>query len=219
MVAREQFNAELEKIKKMIIDLAHGSKNLLSSSVDALYNSDIELATEVIENDKWLNKLDMQINEGAILLIAKQQPVASDLRRLIVAIRIATDLERMGDNAKNIAKSAIHLGEDHGMSIHHSLRDMLDIAIKMTDLSIKAYDFEDISYVRKLAELDDSVDKMYEDIIKDMLQETSLNSKKIQHIMQMALSARYIERFADHATNVGESIMYLVKGESVDLNN
>ncbi|WP_186575779.1 phosphate signaling complex protein PhoU [Aquibacillus kalidii] len=218
MVGREQFQDELEKVKGKIIELAYGAEKLLNQAVDAIYNSDIELAKQVIAYDKELDKKDMEINEAAILLIAKQQPVASDLRRLIVAIRISSDLERMGDNAKNIAKSTIHLGEDHGIDIHKSIKDMKDVAVKMIDISVKAYENEDITLARKLGELDDLIDGMYSNMLRELLEETATNPQKIQHIMQMAFSGRYVERFGDHATNIGENIMYLVKGESCDLN-
>ncbi|MEN1969648.1 phosphate signaling complex protein PhoU [Lentibacillus sp. N15] len=218
MVAREQFQFELKKSKDLIIELAHGAENALIEAVDALYHQDVEEAKQIIEDDKQLDKLDTRINDEAILLIAKQQPVATDLRRLIVAIRISSDLERMADNAKNIAKATIHLGENHGVEIHPVLEKMKKTAIDMNGLAIRAYDYEDITLVRKLAEMDDLVDNMYGEVVREMLEVTATNPQKIQHIMQMAFSARYIERFADHITNVGESIMYLVKGESFDLN-
>ncbi|MGY0692716.1 phosphate signaling complex protein PhoU [Virgibacillus sp. FSP13] len=218
MAPREQFEMELNKMKDRIIELAKGAENLLMEAVDALYNQDVKKANQVMEDDKRLDKLDKKINDEAILLIAKQQPVATDLRRLIVAIRISSDLERMADNAKNIAKATIHLGEDHGIEIYPALNEMKKKAIDMIDLTIKAYEIEDITLARKLADMDDLVDNMYGEVIREMLEETAANPRKVQHIMQMAFSARYIERIADHATNVGESIIYLVKGELFELN-
>ncbi|RCW65365.1 phosphate signaling complex protein PhoU [Saliterribacillus persicus] len=218
MVGREMFQIEISKLKSMIIDLANGAGEQLENAVTALYSSDVNTAKQLIEDDKKLDKIDFNINEAAILLIARQQPVASDLRRLIVAIRISSDLERMADNAKNIAKSTIHLGEEHGIEIHQSIKDMKDIALKMIDIAVKAYDNEDITLARKLAELDDVLDGMYATMLRELLEETATNPQKIQHIMQMAFSGRYVERFGDHATNIGEDIMYLVKGESTDLN-
>ncbi|SDK54679.1 phosphate signaling complex protein PhoU [Sediminibacillus albus] len=218
MVAREQFQVELSKLRGDIISLAHETEKLLEKSLEALYNQDIDMANDIISYDTKLDQKELKINEDAILLIARQQPVATDLRRLIIALRISSDLERMGDNAKNIAKSTIHLGEEHGLTIHPALTDMKNIALKMVDLSIKAFEYEDITLARKLSELDDLVDSMYGEIIREMLEETATNPQKIQHIMQMAFSARYIERFADHTTNIGESILYLVKGETLNLN-
>src|SRR5699024_2212796 len=146
------------------------------------------------------------------------QPVATDLRRLIVAIRISADLERMADNAKNIAKSTIHLGRDHGLIIDESIKEMKDIAINMIDLAIKAYENEDISLARKLAEMDDLLDNMYGTMLRELLEETATNPQKIQHLMQMAFCGRYVERIGDHTTNMGEDVLYLVKGKATDLN-
>ncbi|UOQ47445.1 phosphate signaling complex protein PhoU [Gracilibacillus caseinilyticus] len=218
MVGREIFQSELKKVEELIIELARKTKEQLRSAVEVLHSSDTEQAREIIEADRNLDKLDFKINETAILLIARQQPVATDLRRLVVAIRISSDLERMADNAKNIAKSAIHLGDNHGIEIHSAIKEMQEIAIKMIDLAISAYENEDITLARKLADLDDIIDGMYSSMLQELLEETATNPQKIQHIMQMAFSGRYVERIGDHATNIGEDVMYLVKGESADLN-
>ncbi|GGM31510.1 phosphate transport system regulatory protein PhoU [Paraliobacillus quinghaiensis] len=218
MVAREQFESELALMKQKVIHLAEGAKQQLQDSVSALYQADTKFAGEVIEADKKLDKMDLDINETAILLIAKQQPVASDLRKLIVAIRLSTDLERMADNAKNIARSTTHLGDNHGMEIPKSLGDMRDVALRMIDLAILAYKQEDISLARELSELDDQIDTMYSNGLQSLLEETVTNPQKIQFIMQIAFCGRFIERFGDHLTNIAESIMYLVKGESLNLN-
>lgn len=214
MVARKHFEIELTTIKNMIIKFAKGAENLFNEAVDALYTQDIEKAGQVIKDDDELNKLDTRINDEAILLIAKQQPVATDLRNLIVAIRISSDLERIADHAKNIAKATIHLGEDHGVDIHPLLKMMKKEAITMLQLAIKAYENKDISIARDLEDMDDLIDNMYSELVRDMLEKTATNPQKIQHMMQMAFSARYIERIADHTTNIGESIIYLVKGET-----
>lgn len=218
MVAREQFELELNEVKNNVILLAQKAKQQLNDSVSALYHADIEMANNVIKADNELDKIDLNINESAILLIARQQPVASDLRKLIVAIRTSSDLERMADNAKNIARSTLHLGENHDLTIHPTLTDMRDVAIRMIDLAIEAYREEDISLAKKLSELDDLIDSMYANVLKELLEETATNPQKIQLIMQMAFSGRYIERFGDHLTNIAENIMYLVKGQSLDLN-
>ncbi|WP_017472669.1 phosphate signaling complex protein PhoU [Amphibacillus jilinensis] len=218
MVGREQFDQELLAVKDKVIQLARSSRRQLEQSVEALYRADVNLAKRVIKADEQLDEMDLSINEAAILLIARQQPVATDLRKLIVAIRISTDLERMADNAKNIARSAIRLGEDHQLTIHSSLADMRDVAFKMIDLAIDAYYKEDIKLAKQLSELDDLIDNMFSQVLEEMLHMSASNPQKIQLIMQMAFSARYIERFGDHLTNIAENVMYLVKGETFDLN-
>ncbi|MFB1050352.1 phosphate signaling complex protein PhoU [Paraliobacillus sp. JSM ZJ581] len=218
MVVREQFEIELKEVKDKVILLAEKAKKQLNESVTALYQADIKAAERVIDADAALDKMDLDINETSILLIARQQPVASDLRKLIVAIRTASDLERMADNAKNIARSTLHLGENHELTIHPALDDMREVAIRMIDLAILSYREEDITLAKKLSELDDLIDGMYANVLKELLEETATNPQKIQLIMQMAFSGRYIERFGDHLTNIAENIMYLVKGQSLDLN-
>lgn len=217
MVVRGQFELELNGVKKQVVELAGRAKQQLVDSVQSLYDANVEMAARVIETDKKLDEMDLSINESAILLIARQQPVASDLRKLIVAIRISTDLERMADNAKNIARSAIHIGEKQ-FGIDQSLADMRDVALRMIDLAIEAYETEDIKLAKKLAELDDIIDGMFSNVLQGLLEETATNADSIQLIMQIAFSARYIERFGDHLTNIAENVMYLVKGETFDLN-
>lgn len=218
MAIRGQFHEDLNELKNNIKQLAINTINIFDESIEALYAHDVEKAKEIRERDSILDRQELEINEQAILLIAKQQPVATDLRRLVVSLKISSDLERMADHATNIAKSTIHLGKDHDLTIHPALRDMADQAKKMVEVAIEAFENEDITLARKLAEMDDKVDTLYGDIIREMLEQTATNPQKIQHIMQMAFSARYIERFADHITNVGENIFYLVKGETFDLN-
>ncbi|KGX85343.1 phosphate signaling complex protein PhoU [Pontibacillus marinus] len=218
MEIRGQFHEDLDKLKFSIKRLAVEAVQAFDESIEALYAHDVDTAQKIRERDVKLDKEELDINEQAILLIAKQQPVATDLRRLIVAIKISSDLERMADHATNIAKSTIHLGKDHDLTIHPALRQMADKAKTMVDTAIDAFEYEDVSLARKLAEMDDEIDKMYGEVIREMLEQTANDPQKIQHIMQMAFGARYIERFADHITNIGENIFYLVKGESFDLN-
>ncbi|GAB2573334.1 phosphate signaling complex protein PhoU [Gracilibacillus alcaliphilus] len=218
MVARSMFHAEQQHIEKLIIEFANKTKEQLSKAVDCLYKADVAKAKQVIDQDKQLDALDHQINDEAIVLIARQQPVARDLRRLVVALRISTDLERMADNAKNIAKATVHLGSNPRVKPHSAIREMKEIAIEMIDLAMKAYEYEDITLARRLASLDDMIDQFYGTIMKELLEEKATDPEEIQHVMQMAFSGRYVERIGDHATNIGEDVMYLVKGESLDLN-
>ncbi|GAA5415512.1 phosphate-specific transport system accessory protein PhoU homolog [Paraliobacillus ryukyuensis] len=218
MVSRPHFESEIEKINEKVIALAEGAKKQLQDSVRTLYDKDISAAKHVIKADEKLDKMDLDINESVILLIARQQPVASDLRKLIVALRTSADLERMADNAKNIARATTLLGDDHNLLIHPSIHDMRDVALRMIDLAMEAYRQEDISLAKKLSELDDIIDGMYSNMLRELLEETATEPQKIQLIMQLAFSGRYIERFGDHLTNIAENIMYLVKGHLPDLN-
>ena len=215
---RRQFDLELAELQNKIVEMAQGAKTQLERAVQSIYKKDLVLAADVIEADAKIDQLDLDINDAAILLIAKQQPVASDLRRLIVALRVSTDLERMADNARNIARSTIALGADHELEIDSALKDMCEVAYEMLDLAIKSFKDEDYKLAKQLSEMDDSIDRMFDQVLERMLGLSANNPQKIQHVMHIAYTARYIERFGDHLTNIAESILYLVKGETLDLN-
>ncbi|PLS15229.1 phosphate transport system regulatory protein PhoU [Bacillus sp. M6-12] len=215
MVVREKFESELKQLKDMVIELGELAKQSLEESFSALENQDLEKALEVIEDDNKADLLENEINEQAILLIAKQQPVAIDLRRIIAAIKIASDIERMADFGVNVAKSTIRIGNQPFITPITHLKDMQIITLEMIELSLKAFETEDVLLARKIAEMDDKVDDLYGESIRDLLQLTSTN---LQQVTQLSFIARYLERTADHATNIAESIYYLVRGRQLDLN-
>ncbi|MFZ0371252.1 MAG: phosphate signaling complex protein PhoU, partial [Halobacillus sp.] len=188
------------------------------NAIHILYQQDIEAAKNIITNDALIDAQEERINNFVLLTIARQQPVAKDLRKLITALKISSDLERMADHSTNIAKATIHLGEEHNITIDPQLREMAVLAMDMVDLAVKAFDQEDISLADKLGEMDDVLDAKCGELIKNLLEMTAINQEQVQHVMQMAYITRYIERFGDHITNIGESIFFLVKGEQYDLN-
>ncbi|WP_026558744.1 phosphate signaling complex protein PhoU [Bacillus sp. J37] len=218
MGVREKFDFDLKNLRDKLIELGSLTEVALTKSINALENQDIEEALQIIEDDYRVDDLDEEINDLAILLIAKQQPVATDLRRVIVAIKISSDIERMADFAVNIAKSTIRIGDEPLVKPIHNIRKMHEIATKMLSLSIKAFNEEDLVLAKEVADMDDQVDDLYGETIKDILH---LMEKKdhLQQLTQLSFICRYIERTADHATNISESIMYLIKGQRYDLNS
>ncbi|MCT1575897.1 phosphate signaling complex protein PhoU [Oceanobacillus kimchii] len=217
MSTRNQFQDELQELYADILHMADLVGEALDKSMESLIQQQQEMAENVIAKDNEIDKLEQSINDKAILLIAKQQPVATDLRRIVSALRVMIDIERMGDNAKNIAKSSIRL-LDNPSSVPPDLSHMHHQVKKMLHTAVLAFDQEDISLAGKLAELDDEVDRVYKRVVSDLLYETATRPDQIEYVMQMSFCARYLERFADHITNIGESILYMVKGESVNLN-
>lgn len=216
MAVREQFDQELTDVKDNVIQLARLSGKALEQAIDALYSQNTVKAEAIIQYDAKIDRMEMEINEKAVLLIAKQQPVAKDLRRIIMTLRIVTDIERMADNAKNIANSTIQLAQ-YETSVPLSIRNMYEKVTSMLNRAILAFEHEDITLAKQLAVMDDEIDELYHTMISELLGETATNPEKIQYVMQVAFIARYLERFADHITNIGESILYLVKGENYKL--
>ncbi|WP_409289291.1 phosphate signaling complex protein PhoU [Peribacillus sp. SCS-37] len=215
MVVREKFESELKELKGRLIELGTVTSAALTQAFTALENQDIEAALEIIDDDVKINILEEEINDAAILLIAKQQPVASDLRTIIAAIKIAADLERMADFAVNIAKSTIRIGKEPFIKPLDHLKEMHGITIEMIDLAIQSYDTENLAEAKEVSEMDDRVDQLYGETIKSLLQRTNEN---MAQVTQLTFIARYLERTADHATNIAENIFFMVKGRHYDLN-
>lgn len=219
MSVRERFDFDLKELQNKLLEIGNFADEALKLSLEALETKNIELALEIMENDTKADVLYEEINDFAILLIAKQQPVAIDLRRIIVAIKIATDIERIADFAVNIAKSTIRIGnEEHVKPIIH-IKEMYEITSKMLKLSLEAFMEEDTVKARKVAEMDDEVDALYGQTIRDLLQFNQKNPELLPQITQLSFTCRYLERAADHITNISESILYLVKGRHYDLND
>jgi phosphate transport system protein len=216
---REKFEGDLSLLQKKLTDLAQFTDSALNTSMEALQTHNVDLALQVIEDDKEADLMYEEINDFAILLIAKQQPVAIDLRRIIVSIKIATDLERIADFAVNIAKSTIRLEKETHIKPINSLKKMYEITSRMMKDSLKAYIEEDLLLAKQVADMDDKVDNLYGAIIKEFFEINEEKESHLAQIMQMLLICRYLERSADHVTNIVEYIFYLVKGKHYDLND
>jgi len=219
MVVREKFEHELKEVQNQFITLSNLAISTLNKSIDALMSHDVDVALSIIENDIHINRREEEINDRVILLLAKQQPVATDLRRLIVMIKAAHDMERVGDYAVNIAKETIRLGKTEFVSPIKNIEEMRSKTITMLTEVMKAFIAEDIEEARKIAELDDQVDDLYGQTIQQLLKVGSENPQVLNQITQLSFVCRYLERSADHATNIAEQLFYLVKGRHYELNN
>ncbi|KUP05988.1 PhoU family transcriptional regulator [Bacillus coahuilensis m2-6] len=218
-IIRGKFEDQLFEVKQKLIDLGNLSVEALKHSIDALDQQDMELALQIMDDDRKLNVLEEEINDLAILLIAKQQPVATDLRRLIVAIKIAGDLERIGDYAVNISKSTIRIGKEPLIKPIVHIRQMHRLTSEMVQLVIDAYMDEDVVKAKKVAEIDDRIDELYGETIQELLALNIDHPEMTSQITQLSFISRYLERAADHVTNISENIIYLVKGKRYDLND
>ncbi|RNF41050.1 phosphate signaling complex protein PhoU [Planococcus salinus] len=218
MAVREKFELELKSAQDQLITLSNMSIEAMDKAVDALINHDIDSALEVIEDDNDINKLEEEINDHVVLLIAKQAPVATDLRRLIVIIKVAADMERVGDYAVNVAKEAIRIGSEELVATIGQIDTMRKLAIAMLRQVIEAFIDEDIVKAKEIAELDDQVDELYGDSIIKLMKAGAESPEKLKQITQLAFVCRYMERTADYSTNIAEQLFFLVRGQRYDLN-
>ena len=219
MPVREKFDEELQKVQELLLELSNTAINTLDKSMDNLLGNDIEGALVVINNDIHINRMEEEINDRVILLIAKQQPVATDLRRLMVLVKIASDMERIGDYAVNIAKETIRIGKDEHIEPIHLLDEMRVKTIAMLKQILDAFIHENMDEARKIAKLDDEVDELYGHAIRTLLNVGVEKPEQLSQVTQLSFVCRYLERSADHATNLAERLLYLLKGKHYELNN
>ncbi|MDH6370503.1 phosphate transport system regulatory protein PhoU [Paenibacillus sp. VTT E-133280] len=218
MIRRKEFDKDLEELRSLLQQMGEHVKDALEGAIKALQNLDTTLAQEVVEADLQLNAMEDKIMEIGSRLIITQQPVAKDLRRIIVAFKISSDLERMGDLALDVAKATMRL---QGQTLIKPLVDiprMAEIVTIMIDEAIQSYLDENTDLAYKMAQDDDQVDQLYGAMINELYSYMVTKPETVSQAMLLTLVGRYIERIGDHATNIGESVVYLVTGSRPDLN-
>jgi len=218
MNTRSNFDSSLKQLKDMSLEMARLSENAVKEAMDALIRQDLEKAKQVIEADNVIDELEFKIDDKATLMIATQSPVAKDLRKILVGLKIASEVERIADQAVNIAKSALHIGKEKHIKEIVDIPKMMDMALDMLNDALTAFYTEDAALARKCAEKDDAVDEMYGRLVQELLGYIPENPSSTNQITQLSFVCRYIERIADHTTNISENVIFLVTGKRYDLN-
>ena len=213
VLVREGFTKKMSDVKHKVLEMGTLVKNTIETTVTALTTQDLNLARQVCENDSIINELEIKIEKECMMLLALQHPLATDLRTIASALKIITDLERMGDNAVNIAKILLEIGKEPFIKPLVDIPRMADIAQEMIKLSLDSFVNEDVELAEKTARMDEEVDKLYEAIFNDILNIIIENKKFTEQGTQLMFIARYLERIADHSTNICERTIYMVSGE------
>ncbi|MBC7345879.1 MAG: phosphate signaling complex protein PhoU, partial [Clostridia bacterium] len=188
-------------------------------SIQSLVRQDEELARKVLDGDAVIDDLEMQIEEKCIRLIATQQPMAKDLRKIGVGFKIIGDLERMADHACDIARTTMRIGNEPFIKPLIDIPRMAEITQKMVKDSLDAYVQEDVDLAQAMTRDDDLVDHLHSQIFRELLTYMMEDPHTIRQSTYLLFISRYLERIADHATNIGERVVYLVTGERKSLND
>ncbi|MBE0425038.1 MAG: phosphate signaling complex protein PhoU [Nitrospirae bacterium] len=209
------FDDELIALRERILKLGCMVENAIRDSVRSLVERDSELAGEVIKRDHLINALEVGIDEECVRLIALRQPMARDLRLITTAMKITTDLERMGDLAVNIAERAIELNEEPQLKPFVNIPKMAEISQKMVrdalDAFVKGCSVLPYEVIKRDDEVDDLTVKNFEELLALMIQNPGI----IPLAVKRTYVAKYLERIADHATNIAEMIIYMCKGKMI----
>lgn len=210
---RDQFHEELRRLQDELLVASSMVERATQCSVEALKQRDFKLAEEVIKGDSKINRQRFLIEEGCLLLIATQQPMASDLRTITAILNIITDLERMGDHAEGIAKIAISIGDEPPVKPLIDIPRMDELARGMLRRSMEAFVNRDAERAKQIALEDDQVDQLYEQVYRELLTFMMADPGTINRGTHLLWVAHNLERIADRVTNICERVVFLVTGK------
>jgi len=208
------FDNDLKEIGRRVVEMGGQAERLVADSVEALVKRDSESAQKVIVLDGPIDLLQREIEEKAILTIARRQPLAGDLREIVAAMRIANDLERIGDLAKNTAKRVLALsGEFHPQKLVRGVEHMSGIVLEQLKMVLDAYANRDQARALEVWQRDGEVDVLYTSLFRELLTYMMEDPRNISLCTHLLFCAKNIERIGDHATNIAETVHYLATGQ------
>lgn len=218
-MTRESFHSHLDQLQQDLLRMGTLVEERIYDAVKSLAEGDVEAARKVVEGDDIIDKMEMDIEQRCLQLIALQQPMARDLRAIGTALKITTDLERMADLAVDIAKITIRLDGQPLIKPLVDIPRMAEIARSMLRDSLNAFIRQDAKLAMEMIERDHDLDHLYAQIFRELLVFALEDPKAITQATYLLFAAKHLERIGDHATNLGEWIIYMVTGERKELNN
>jgi len=212
---QRHFHEEIETLKQTLLAMGGLVEDQIRHVMRALVERDDALAQEVIERDQQVNAYDVEVDETCVSLLALHQPAAGDLRFITTAMKIVTDLERMGDQAVNIAQRVLELNREPQLKPYIDLPRMAEKAQRMVKESLDAFVARDTELARRVCAEDAEVDALKEQIFRELLTFMMEDARTIPRAIRLILISRFLERLADHATNIAEMVIYLVDAKMV----
>jgi phosphate transport system protein len=209
------FHEELDALKQTLLAMGGLVEDQIRRAMRALLERDDVIAQEVIDRDRQVNTYDVEVDEQCVNLLALHQPAAGDLRFITTAMKIVTDLERIGDQAVNIAQRALELNREPQLKPYIDLPRMADKAQRMVKESLDAFVARDTALARQVCGEDAEVDALKEQIFRELLTFMMEDPRTVSRAIRVILISRFMERVADHATNIAEMVIYLVEGKMV----
>lgn len=209
----KSFDQELATLKEKLMEMGRSAETQLTSAVEALTHRNLELAEAVIQKDQRVNELQREIDNLTVFILAKRQPLAEDLRSIISALKIATDLERIADNAKRIARCVSEINNINIDKPIESIIEMATISLKMLRDIMEAYSQTDVHKAVEIWYCDEQIDSIYSHLLAQIQAFLQNDSDKYQAYTSLIFAARCCERIGDHIQNIAEDVYYIVKGK------
>lgn len=209
------FNKEVDALKRMILDLSGRVEAQLQRAVDSIQKRDVALATQVLDGDRDIDHAEVDVEEECLKILALHQPVAHDLRFIIAVLKINNDLERIGDLAVNIAERAIFLANQALPGTDFDFSNMAEKVSTMLRESLDALLQQDVNLAVHVRESDDAVDEINRDMYEQIKASIRKDPQHLDALIHLLSISRHLERVGDHATNIAEDVIYMLKGEIV----
>lgn len=208
-------NRDLENLQRRMLSLASAVEQNVEKAMHALFERDVQMATDLMESDTGIDLEENQIEEDCLKILALHQPVAVDLRRVASILKINSDLERMADLAVNIAERAADLARGPDIAVPMTFRQMTDLTNTMVRDSLDAFVKLDAGLAKRICRMDDEVDRYNCEIIEEISDYMRQSPDNVDPGLHMFSTVRHLERIADHATNIAEDVVYLVEGKII----
>jgi len=210
------FDIDLQDLARMVAEMGGLAEKQIADAVDALAKRDARLAQRVAALDPTIDALQREIEERAILTIARRQPMAVDLREIVGALRVSNDLERIGDLAKNIAKRVIALGSEfHPNKVIRGVEHMTDLVLGQLKQVLDAYARRDVNQALEVWRGDEEIDAVNNSLFRELLTYMMEDPRNISFCIHLMFCAKNIERIGDHATNIAETVFYMIEGQQM----
>ncbi|MCI5605164.1 MAG: phosphate signaling complex protein PhoU [Clostridia bacterium] len=213
---RDKFNQQLEKLNQDLIEMGGLIENSIAGAVTAITSNDKELAKKILEADSDINHKEREIEGLCLNLLLKQQPVASDLRLISAALKMITDMERIGDQASDICEIELTSEFIANAQMPDPIKDMAKHAINMVNMSIEAFVKKDMQMAQGVKEEDEIVDNLFRLMRSDLIESIRQNTSGDEQAIDVFMIAKYLEKIADHAVNVAGWVIFSMTGEHID---
>jgi len=209
------YEQQLGQLRTAVLEMGGLVEDQIGQAVRALVDRDQALARATIDRDHMVNRFDVEIDELSLKLLALHQPAARDLRLITTALKITTDLERIGDMASHIAERAIELAAELPIKPYIDIPRMADLARDMLHRSLDAFVQENVTLALGVCASDDAIDQLHEQLFRELLSFMAADPTTVSRAMRLLFVSKYLERVGDHATNIAEMVIFMVKGRSI----
>ncbi len=206
---------ELAELRSRLLDMATIVAEQFTDAVDALLDHDVERAERVVERDREVDALELEVDEYCERILARHQPVATDLRTLLTVEKINTDLERIGDHCRNVARNTEYVTEVPGVLDILKMREMSQTARRMLDDAKKAFLDQDAQLARRIPELDDEVDRLHRENFQALVDYIKEHPEHAEVAAHLITASKAVERISDHSTNIAKGVVFLIEGEDI----